>query len=162
VLGAASLAFAEIEKAGANSGRALLVLQAALLASCLGIGVGLGPFPNVDAPMAVITGMLAVAALATQSALVKLALKGAPSTVAMTTNVTALAASLAAVIRSGGEREEKEETRRRLDESLPCVVGFLIGCAAGAGLEVACGIRALGLPAILAVLAVPLSPERGA
>ncbi len=161
VLGAVSLAFGGIEKAGSNSARALLIIQAGLLASCLGIGAALGPSSNVDGPMAVITGMLAVAAMATQAALVKLGLKGVPSTVAMTANVTVLAVSLAAIIRSQGELAKKEEARRRVDDHLPCVGGFLIGCAAGAVLEVACGIRALGLPVVLAVLALPLSPERG-
>src|SRR5436309_8184472 len=68
VLGAVTLASGAVEKAGYGSRRALLVLQAALLAGCLGLGVGFGPFPDADRPMAVFVGMLSVAAMATQNA----------------------------------------------------------------------------------------------
>jgi uncharacterized membrane protein YoaK (UPF0700 family) len=95
VLGVVTLASGTIEGAGYGSRRALLVLQAALLAGCLGLGVGLGPFANADSPTAVLVGMLAVAAMATQNALVKLALPGAPSTAVMTTNTTQLTIDLA-------------------------------------------------------------------
>ena len=36
------------------------------------------------------------------------------------------------------------------------VIGFVAGCAAGAGLEFHCGLWALALPVALAVAAVPL------
>ena len=88
VLGAATLASGAVEKAGYSPRRALLVLQAALLAGCLGLGTRFGPFAEADRPMAVLVGMLGVAAMATQNALVKLALPGAPSTAVMTTNTT--------------------------------------------------------------------------
>jgi hypothetical protein len=55
-------------------GAGLLIFHAALLPGCLGIAVGFGPFLNADRPMAVLVGMLAVAAMATQNALVRLAL----------------------------------------------------------------------------------------
>ena len=156
VLGMVTLASGTIEAAGYGSRRALLVLQAALLAGCLGLGVGLGPFANADSPMAVIVGMLAVAAMATQNALVKLALPGAPSTAVMTTNTTQLTIDLATLARGRGEPEDLARARRRAGVTLPCVVGFVVGCAAGAVLEVHCGLWALALPVLLAALAVPL------
>ena len=73
VLGVVALLLGGIENKG-KSRRALLVLHAALLASCLGFGLGFGPFSNSDSPVAVLAGMFAVAAMATQNALVKLAL----------------------------------------------------------------------------------------
>src|SRR5215813_788897 len=60
--------------------RALLVLQAFLLASFLGLGVGFGPFADPNSRMAVFAGMLGVAAMATQNAVVRLALPGHPIT----------------------------------------------------------------------------------
>lgn len=87
-LGAVTLASAAAEKAGHRTRRALLVVQAALLAGCLGLGAGFGPFPDTERPLAVFVGMLAVAAMATQNALVRLALPGSPSTAVMTTNIT--------------------------------------------------------------------------
>jgi uncharacterized membrane protein YoaK (UPF0700 family) len=50
--------------------------------------------------MAGLAGMLGVAAMAIQNALVKLALKGVPSTAVMTTNITQLNVDLATLARS--------------------------------------------------------------
>ena len=63
--------------------RALLVLQASLLAAFLSFGVAFGPFSNPDSGLAVLVGMLGVAAMATQNAVVRLALHGSPSTAVM-------------------------------------------------------------------------------
>jgi uncharacterized membrane protein YoaK (UPF0700 family) len=77
VLGGVTMASVAAERAGHGSRRPLLVFQAVLLAACLGLGVGFGPITDADRPIAVLTGMLAVAAMASQNALVKLALPGA-------------------------------------------------------------------------------------
>jgi len=160
VLGAATLACGALEKAGYGSPRALLVLQAALLVGCLGLGVGVGPFSDADSPLAVLVGMLGVAAMATQNVLVKFALKDAPSTAVMTTNITQLTLDLAMLARSRGEPDELAKARRRAEVTLPCVVGFVVGCAAGASLEVHFGLLALAMPVVLAVAAVPLGELR--
>jgi uncharacterized membrane protein YoaK (UPF0700 family) len=156
VLGAVTLACVEAEKAGYRPRRALLVLQAALLAGCLGLGAGFGPFADAERPMAVLVGMLAVAAMATQNALVKLALPGAPSTAVMTTNTTQLTVDLATLVWGRGKLDGLARARRRAGVTFPCVVGFVVGCAAGAALECHCGLWAMALPVLLAVLAVPL------
>jgi uncharacterized membrane protein YoaK (UPF0700 family) len=156
VLGLVTLAAVEAEKVGYRSRRALLVLQVALLAGCLGLGAGFGPFADVDGPMAVCVGMLAVAAMATQSALVRLALPGSPSTAVMTTNATQVAVDLATLAWGRGKPDDLARVRRRAGVTLPCVVGFVAGCAAGAALEVHCGLWALALPLALAAAAVPL------
>jgi uncharacterized membrane protein YoaK (UPF0700 family) len=156
VLGAVTLAFGRAEKVSDRSRRALLVVHAALLAACLGLGVGFGPFPEADRPVAVLVGMLAVAAMATQNALVQLTLKGPPSTTIMTTNITQLAIDLATLARSRGGADVLARARRRARATFPCVVGFVGSCAAGAVLEVSFGLWALALPVVLAALAVPL------
>src|SRR5205823_10204604 len=113
--------------AGYGSRRPLLALQGALLAACLGLGVGLGPFANADSPMAVLVGMLAVAAMATQNALVKLALPGAPSTAVMTTNTTQLTIDLATLLCRRGEPDDLARARHRAGVTFPSVVGFVAG-----------------------------------
>jgi hypothetical protein len=45
--------------------------------------------------------------------------------------------------------------------TFPCVVGFVVGCTAGAVLEVHFGLLALALPVVLAALAVPLGEVWG-
>src|SRR5258707_7482241 len=106
--------------------------------------------------MALLVGMLAVAAMATQTALVKLALPGLPSTAVMTTNTTQLTIDLATLVGRWGEPYDLAKARRRARLTVPCVVGFAAGCVVGAVLEVRFGLWALALPVVLAALAVPL------
>jgi len=160
MLGAVTLASGVVAKAGYSSRRGLLVLHAILLASCLGLGAGFGPFADADRPMAVCLGMLAVAAMATQNTLVRLALPGSPSTAVMTTNVTQLTVDLATLARGLGKPDDLARARQRAGVTFPCVVGFVAGCAAGAALGVHFGLWTLTLPVALAVLAVALGDLR--
>jgi uncharacterized membrane protein YoaK (UPF0700 family) len=137
--------------------RALLVVQAVLLAAFLALAVGYGPFPNPNGAMAVFAGMLGVAAMATQNAMVKLDLAGFPSTAVMTTNTVQLTIDLALLLRGKGDPEDLARARRRARMTFPSVAGFLAGCAAGAFLEVHFGLKALALPVVLAASAIPLS-----
>jgi uncharacterized membrane protein YoaK (UPF0700 family) len=155
VLGLVVLLFGGIESRG-TSRRILLLLHAALLAGCLGLGLGFGPFRNADSPVAVLAGMLAVAAMATQNALVKLALVDSPSTAVMTTNTTQLIVDLAALVRASKEPDELRKTRWRARVTFLCMAGFVGGCVAGAVFELHFGVGALALPVILAAIAVPL------
>jgi uncharacterized membrane protein YoaK (UPF0700 family) len=160
VLGVVTRVFGRAERAGDGSRRALLVLHAAPLAACLGLGVRYGPFADPDRPMAVLVGMLAVTAMATQNALVKLVLPDAPATAVMTTNITLLSMDLATLAGGRGDPNDLARVRRRASMILPCVAGFVGGCAAGAVLEVYFGLWALALPVVLAGLAVPLGELR--
>jgi uncharacterized membrane protein YoaK (UPF0700 family) len=156
VLGVVALAAGEIEKSGYSARRVLLILHALLLAACLGLAIGFGPFADADRPRALLVGMLAVAAMATQNALVRLTLPGTPSTAVMTTNITQLTVDLATLAWRRVQPSELVKARRRARVTLLCVVGFVAGCAAGAVLEVGCGLWALALPVVLAAAAVPL------
>ncbi len=154
VVGAVTLLSAN--EATPRNRRSLLVLQAIFLAGFLGVGAGLGPFPNADAGPAVFTGMLGVAAMAIQNALIRLALPGSPATAAMTTNATQLAVDLATVIRATGDPDKLARARHRTGIILPSFAGFIAGCAAGGFLEVHFGLGSLTLPLLLAVTAIPL------
>jgi uncharacterized membrane protein YoaK (UPF0700 family) len=156
VLALVTLASGAIARAGSPPLRPLLLLQAVLLAGFLGLGVGFGRFPDADSPMAVLAGMFGVAAMATQNVLVKVALKDVPSTAVMTTNITQLTVDLATLARSRTDPDEHAKARHRARMTFPCVIGFVIGCAAGAALEVKFGLSALVLPVVLSALAVPL------
>ena len=160
VLGVVTVAALAVQKAASATRRALLVVHAGLLAGCLGVAVGFGPFTDANRPMAVLVGMLAVAAMATQNALVKLALPGLPSTAVMTTNTTQLTVDLATLARGLGNPDDLARTRRRAGLTFPCVVGFVAGCASGAALVVHFGLRALVLPVLLAMVAVVLGELR--
>lgn len=156
VMGLVTLASAAIARAGSSPLRPLLSLQTAFLSGFLGLGVGFGRFPDADSSIAVLAGMLGVAAMATQNVLVKLALKGAPSTAVMTTNITQLTVDLATLARSRGNADELAKARSRARVTFPAIIGFVGGCAAGAALEVNFGLWALALPVGLSAIAVPL------
>lgn len=156
VIGFVTLASGAIARPGSTPLQPLLWLQTALLAGFLALGVGFGRFPDADSLIAVLAGMLGVAAMATQNVLVRLALKGAPSTAVMTTNITQLTVDLVTLARSRGNVDELAKARSRTRMTFPCIIGFVAGCAAGAALEVNCGFWALGLPVVLSALAVPL------
>jgi uncharacterized membrane protein YoaK (UPF0700 family) len=159
-LGLVVLLFGGIKSKG-RSRRMLLLLHAALLAGCLGLGLRFGPFRNAGSPVAVLAGMLAVTAMATQNALVKLALVESPSTAVMTTNTTQLIVDLAALVRGAEEPDKIRRTRRRARVTFLCMAGFVGGCVAGAAFKLLFGVGALTLPVILAALAVPLGEQKG-
>jgi uncharacterized membrane protein YoaK (UPF0700 family) len=156
VMGLVTLASSAIARAGTMPLRPLLLLETVLLAGFLLVGVGFGRFDNADSAMAVLAGMLGVAAMATQNGLGKLALKGAPSTAVMTTNITQLTTDLVALVRNRGDAGELANARRRARITFACVIGFVAGCAAGAALEVKFGFWALALPVVLSALALTL------
>ena len=136
--------------------RTLLIVQLLLLTGFLVLGEAFGPFGNPDSGPAVFTGMVGVTAMATQNALVKLAMPGSPSTAVMTTNTTQLAVDLATIVRGGSNPEDLARARHRARMVFPSVAGFVAGCALGGFLQSQFGLRALLLPVVLAVIALPL------
>jgi uncharacterized membrane protein YoaK (UPF0700 family) len=136
--------------------RALLVLQTALIAAFLGFGVGLGPFSNPDAGMAVFVGMLGVAAMAVQNAVVRLALHGSPSTAVMTTNTAQFAVDVGTLIRGRNRQTDLSQVRRRAHLTLASVLGFIVGLVFGAILQIHFGLWSLTFPVVLSAFSVPL------
>jgi uncharacterized membrane protein YoaK (UPF0700 family) len=137
--------------------RALLVLQAVLLACFLGFGVGFGPFADPNSRMAVFVGMLGVAAMATQNAVVRVALPGHPTTAVMSPNFAQLAVDLAMLARGLPQPTNASKIRFRADVTILAVLGFVVGVVAGAILEIHFGLWSLIFPSLLAVAAIPLS-----
>src|SRR6476660_8912114 len=129
VLGVVTLTF--IRKPTSIARRELLVLQVVLLACFLGFGAGFGAFSNPDSNMAVFVGMLGVAAMATQNAVVRLALPGHPITAVMSTNATQLAVDLAMLTRCLPESANVSKIRFHADVTTLAVVGFVVGVVAG-------------------------------
>jgi uncharacterized membrane protein YoaK (UPF0700 family) len=154
VLASVTLTFVGSPKQVAR--RALLILQAVLLAASLSFGVWFGPFPSPDSGMAVFVGMLGVAAMAVQNGLVRLALPGAPSTAVMTTNTAQFAVDAARLIGGRDHQADLSQIRHRAQLTLASVLGFVVGLVLGAILEVHLGLWSLTFPLVLAALSISL------
>lgn len=137
--------------------RALLILQAALLTGFLALSVALGPFSNPGSGIAASVGMLGVAAMATQNALVKLDLPGFPTTAVLTTDTVLLTIDLVTLIRGNVSPAETAQARRRFRMTVPAIAGFIAGCGGGGLLEIHFKLWALVFPVVMAVIAIPLS-----
>jgi uncharacterized membrane protein YoaK (UPF0700 family) len=155
-LGLTRLLAGALERIGFASLRPLLLLQLLLLVGFLGLCISAGPRIDADAPIAVLAGMLGVSAMAVQNALVQISLKGAPSTAVMTTNITRFMMDVGDVM-FGRSTADAARARDRAMRTWPAIVGFAIGCGAGATCEAAIGLRSLALPTGLALLAVAMS-----
>jgi uncharacterized membrane protein YoaK (UPF0700 family) len=143
-----------LEAIGLASLRPLL-LQFLLLAGCLVVCVALGPQVDPDTKGTIVAGMAGVSAMAVQNALVRISLKGPPSTAVMTTNVVHFAVDLGMVLR-GGDSADVAEARNRARHTLTVIVGFAAGCGVGAACEVPLGLWSLALPVGLALLALAI------
>jgi uncharacterized membrane protein YoaK (UPF0700 family) len=114
------------------------VLLIGFLASCLTSM----PFRGPDAPDAIIALMFGMTAMGAQSAIVRLLMRGMPSTNVMTTNTTMLAINAAEILlgciehRKGGPFRDLGadymQARREFALLLPMGLGFLAGTALGA------------------------------
>lgn len=126
----------------------LLALQGLLLAASM-MAVWLLPMPVTghDAG-ALITGLLAVAAMGVQNALMRLELASLPPSTVMTGNVTQFVID-AVSLRNAPTPEQAGAVRLRMRQLTPGLVAFLLGAAAAALAFVSVGLLSLALPAAL-------------
>jgi uncharacterized membrane protein YoaK (UPF0700 family) len=110
--------------------RLLLVVQFALLSAVLIVGVWAKPSTQPHGLMAGVVAMIAVAAMACQFALFRLAMPHAISTAVMTGNLTNFV--LSSMNSLSGKPSDSLEEKRRWVQSLLLLVGFLCGCAIAA------------------------------
>ncbi|HXI72319.1 MAG TPA: DUF1275 family protein [Verrucomicrobiae bacterium] len=156
VLGLMRLLVAGLQALRVGSLVPLLWLQFLLLAGLFAL-CGTAPLPgNPDAGSALVGCQLGVAAMAVQTALVQLALKGAPSTAVMTTNITRFIMDLGEAW-LGRESGDAAQARWRAKHTWPVIIGFTVGAALGAACFAAVGLKAFALPVALALLALAMA-----
>jgi uncharacterized membrane protein YoaK (UPF0700 family) len=136
-------------RGGPGSARTLLLTQAALLALCIAFGTIAAPIQSPDVPLAVLTGMTAVAAMAVQNAASRGVFANLAPTTVMTGNVTQLTIDLVDLFT--GVITDRAATVVRIRKTWPAVVVFTAGSAAGAFAFTAVGFSGLAVP-IIAVL----------
>jgi uncharacterized membrane protein YoaK (UPF0700 family) len=133
----------------------LLLLQFWLLAGLHVIGLAGGPVLDPNAAVTTVAGMLGVTAMAVQNVLVRTSLRDAPATAVMTTNITVFTIDVGEIWLGRGSSGIAAACARA-GRTWPAIIGFLLGCGLGAGCEAGFGLRALALPACLALLALAL------
>jgi uncharacterized membrane protein YoaK (UPF0700 family) len=138
--------------------RPLLLLQFLLLTCVLIFSITHDPTANPRGLMAGFAAMIAVCAMASQFALLRLALPVAPSTAVMTGNLTNTVLSLMDTL-SRGEPLMKG-AKERLKKTSELLVGFFAGCMVGAAAVSWLGVWAWSLPVVLAGVAIALVPGR--
>jgi len=131
----------------------VLIGQLVFLILFLACGIALAPFDSGDAPRAIVTGMLAVVAMAIQNAASRTIFAALAPTTVMTGNVTQIVIDLVDVAVAG---QGQAEAVARLRKMAPPVVTFAIGALAGALLYSLGGYGCLIVPiaATAAVLAL--------
>lgn len=144
------------ERAGQDAVRPVLAAQILFLVLFLGAGVAAAPFLRGDAPLAILTGLLGVAAMAIQNAASRTIFASLSPTTVMTGNVTQIVIDL--VDLAGGHAAD-DARRARLRKMWPAVTAFALGALAGGLGYMAFGFWGLALP-ILATGAV-LAFHRG-
>jgi uncharacterized membrane protein YoaK (UPF0700 family) len=155
VLGMTRLLVAVLEQLGIPSLRPLLLLQFLLLCLSLAICLSAGSHVDPNTASTIFAGMLGVSAMAVQNALVRISIRGAPSTAVMTTNVTVFSIDVGEIW-LGKNAKRTALARARAKHTWPAIAGFVIGCALGAACEAAFGLRSLALPTGFALLALVL------
>jgi uncharacterized membrane protein YoaK (UPF0700 family) len=86
---------------------------------------------------------------------VRIALVDAPATAVLTTNITLVTMDVGEML-LGRNKDRALKARDRARRTWSAIVGFLIGCVAGAWCEAVLGLRSLVLPTAFALAAVGL------
>src|SRR5262249_37238269 len=120
-----------LTRTGAPVFRTMIALKVVLLAAAATAAVTHGPFPDSDAPWAVATGLLLVAAMAIQNAVHRVHLGKFPPSTLMTGNSTQIMLDLADKL-VGVQPAERAAVHARLRGMSAALVAFAIGCALAA------------------------------
>jgi uncharacterized membrane protein YoaK (UPF0700 family) len=142
------------DRRGPSLARLLLLVQFLLLAAVLILSIITRPSADPQGVAAGIAVMIAVAAMACQYALLRLAIPGAVSTAVMTGNLTNTVLSLMDLLSK--HRALLPVDAGRLSRSWHLLLGFLLGCVVSASAVSVLGDWAWSLPVVLSALAIAI------
>ena len=131
----------------------MLVTKAVLLAAGAVLAITLGPFPDGNAPEALLTGMVLVAAMAIQNAAHRIHYPTSPPTTLMTGSTTQIMIDVADLLRRV-PAEDRAAARAGLARLAPSVAVFALGCAGGASLFATLGMWCFIVPPLLALVSL--------
>jgi uncharacterized membrane protein YoaK (UPF0700 family) len=134
----------------------LLSAKVALLIAFFALAMALGPFPDSDAPAALVTGFAGVAAMGVQNAVQRIHLGSLPPGTLMTGNTTQAVLDAVALMR-GEKPDQAGLVRGRFNRMFAAVAWFAAGCALAATLYAWVGFWCLVVPALLAAASAVLT-----
>lgn len=109
--------------------RLLLAAQTVLLLGFMLVGIAAQPIVSADAPLAILSGMFGVAALAIQNALGRLVLSDLAPTTIMTGNTTQIVIDMVEL--ASGDCGDATAARTRLRKMIPALAAFAVGAILG-------------------------------
>ena len=120
------------------------------------LAVMFGPFPDSDAPVALITGFTAITAMAIQNSVQRVHLGALPPTTIMTGNTTQATLDGISLL-WGMDGEQGIVIRTRFHRLLGAIFCFATGCAAAASLWI--GLWGLIVPIVVGSATIFTEPE---
>ncbi|MGP0093190.1 MAG: YoaK family protein [Xanthobacteraceae bacterium] len=145
VVALARLASTALATHGMPARRILLIGKVVLLLAFFALAVAFGPFPDSDAPAALLTGFAGIAAMALQNAIQRIHLGSLPPTTLMTGNTTQAVLDAIDLLR-GADADQAATVRGRLGRTLRGILWFASGCAVSAALYAWIGFWCLAVP----------------
>lgn len=129
--------------------RRLLVVQTLLLLGFMIVGMAAQPIVSADAPLAILSGMFGVAALAIQNAVGRLVLAELAPTTIMTGNTTQIVIDIVEL--ASGHCSDDNAVRARLRKMIPALAAFAVGAVFGGFAYHGAGFWCVLLPVLLLV-----------
>jgi uncharacterized membrane protein YoaK (UPF0700 family) len=136
----------------------LLMAKVCFLLTFFVLAVAMGPFPDSDAPAALLTGFAGVAGMAVQNAVQRVHLTSIPPTTLMTGNTTQAVLDAVDLI-WGVKHEDTPAVRARFARTLRGIVWFAGGCAMAAILYYWFGFWCLVVPVLVGAVTAILRYE---
>src|SRR5581483_3902259 len=136
--------------------RISLAAMTCALLTFFALAVFLGPFPDSDAPLALLTAFAGTTAMAIQNAVQRAQFVGMPPTTLMTGNITQAVVDADDLI-WGLEKIDAPAVRTRLALTLRSIVSFGLGCAVAALLYYLFGFWCLAVPVAVGATTVILT-----
>lgn len=150
------------ERAGRSAVETIVIAEAVLLAGFLVLGVMISPTTDPEAPLVVLTGMVAVLAMGLQNAAARLLFAKLSPTTVMTGNVTQVVIDTVDVTRGLMGSSASDAARQRVRKMLPPVLAFAVGAIGGALLYRVFGFYCLVLPLIALIVVCFIAREAAA
>jgi uncharacterized membrane protein YoaK (UPF0700 family) len=126
----------------------LLVVKVCFLLAFFVLAVALGPFPDSDAPAALLAAFAGIAGMAVQNALQRVHFSNLPPTTLMTGNTTQAVLDMVDLV--SGSANDAGAVRGRVVRTLYSIAWFGCGCGVAAALYYWTGLWCLAVPVAVA------------